>query len=306
MCDTSYRHSNCLDQYKKAFTKISCPLCRGSVDGWSVDKSARRYMDSKVRSCSKESCGFSGTYVELRKHARKEHPLDRPSTADPERQQDWQRMVQRRDFEDLMSTMRGELNSEEDGGGLERLFNEDDNEVGLVGRLRISPIAVLLLIRYTFRMDESLESVSSPRRSPPSSSAVVSHAGEDSNDESSDAEYVNEENEMVVRERRRRTREILRRRMSTRFPDYESDDASEEAVRVRRRLMRLSPVAESDDDDGNDRVQDRPRRRRMRLLPDDDGDDEEEEENNDSVDRVEERPRRRRMRLPDDESDDYL
>uniref|UniRef100_A0A7N0TW75 Uncharacterized protein n=1 Tax=Kalanchoe fedtschenkoi TaxID=63787 RepID=A0A7N0TW75_KALFE len=43
MCGTSLRFSNCLDQYKKAYTKVgekcevsalACPLCRGQVKGW--------------------------------------------------------------------------------------------------------------------------------------------------------------------------------------------------------------------------------------------------------------------------------
>ena len=41
-------------------------------------QAARAYMNSKIRSCALESCDFSGNYVELRKHARLQHPSARP------------------------------------------------------------------------------------------------------------------------------------------------------------------------------------------------------------------------------------
>ncbi|ONK59503.1 uncharacterized protein A4U43_C08F7100 [Asparagus officinalis] len=160
MCDTSYRHSNCLDQYKKAFSgsssekdvnnqepsKLSCPLCRGKVTGWGVVEAARRYMNSKVRSCSKESCEFTGSYNELRKHARNDHPLTRPTEADPERQRDWRRMEQRMDLGDLFSTMQSAMSVED--GGLGGLL-EDDEEVGLRSIFHVSSMAVLLIFRVS-------------------------------------------------------------------------------------------------------------------------------------------------------------
>lgn len=72
-------------------------------------------MNAKARSCSTESCGFFGAYSELRKHARTEHPLVRPSEADPERERDWRRLEQQRDLGDLFSTMQSALGGEEDG-----------------------------------------------------------------------------------------------------------------------------------------------------------------------------------------------
>ncbi|KAJ1689949.1 hypothetical protein LUZ63_014104 [Rhynchospora breviuscula] len=124
MCDTSYRHSNCLDQFRKSNdadntgneepAKLYCPLCRGSVTGWTVVESARNYMNLKQRSCASESCEFTGTYGELRKHAREVHPNTRPSQADPERMRDWRRMERERDIGDLFSVL-GE--DEEFGGG---------------------------------------------------------------------------------------------------------------------------------------------------------------------------------------------
>ena len=151
MCNTSYRHSNCLDQFCKSFgshlssamleaipltrtvshdrkaqsepgnpsqcgsklqPKLICPLCRGGIYGYMVSEPARRYMNCKKRSCSSETCEFQGTYPELRKHARLVHPSVRPSEVDPSRQCDWLRMEQERDFEDLFSS----INASSDAG----------------------------------------------------------------------------------------------------------------------------------------------------------------------------------------------
>jgi hypothetical protein len=132
MCDTSTRHSNCLDQYRKASkesTKDSgvaasaecsecqqpvnllCPLCRGPVSHWIKDYDVRRHMDCKVRSCTMESCEYRGVYSQLRKHARKEHPLVNPMEVDPVRQHNWRRMEQQRDIGDLLSMLRSGFSS---------------------------------------------------------------------------------------------------------------------------------------------------------------------------------------------------
>ncbi|KAL6614928.1 hypothetical protein ACP70R_037198 [Stipagrostis hirtigluma subsp. patula] len=145
LCDTSARHSNCLDQYRKASkesskdsvavstaaaecsecqqVKLSCPLCRGPVSDCVKDYDARKYMNAKVRACTMESCEFRGAYHELRKHARVEHPAARPMEVDPERQRDWRRMEQQRDFGDLISMLRSGF-----GSGI-----DDDGGLGVVG-----------------------------------------------------------------------------------------------------------------------------------------------------------------------------
>lgn len=152
MCDTSYRHSNCFDLFKKSFTKdpkipeqgtvsdallsvipirntsgrrneegsssmnpilleaeampiLICPLCRGEINGCITVDSARRFMDAKARSCANEACEFSGTYSDLQKHARTVHPLVRPTVPDPERQRNWTRMENERNFGDLLSSL---------------------------------------------------------------------------------------------------------------------------------------------------------------------------------------------------------
>ncbi|GJV41838.1 putative zinc finger, RING/FYVE/PHD-type containing protein [Tanacetum coccineum] len=149
MCDTSYRHSNCFDQFQKASSethslltqqegaptpvtptenvpvgtaggggstpaplKLVCPLCRGEVNGCVVVEAARLFMNLKSRSCASETCDFSGTYTDLRKHARLEHPLVRPSEADPDRQRDWRRLERQRDIGDLLSTLQSSIGDE--------------------------------------------------------------------------------------------------------------------------------------------------------------------------------------------------
>lgn len=183
MCDTSYRHSNCLDQFRKSFEaensstvpqqeeaqnsttqlspaeaseptvtvvpeeitavgsptscehqtppKLVCPLCRGEIKEWIVVDDARRFMNAKSRSCSCETCNFSGTYTDLRKHARLEHPQVRPSEADPERARNWRRLERQRDLGDLLSTLQSSMGDDradesilpiDDGGWLTVFF----------------------------------------------------------------------------------------------------------------------------------------------------------------------------------------
>ncbi|KAK8945595.1 hypothetical protein KSP40_PGU017943 [Platanthera guangdongensis] len=180
ICDTSYRHSNCLDQFKKSradrvdssslssslvqdsstreqndqrihqtLTSVSfltnpsttrnsngnhenpnhagssygvlseisqivdisdssslkCPLCRGTVLGSVIVKEARQYLDLKPRSCSRESCVFTGNYGELRRHARRVHPSTRPVDVDPSRRRAWRRLESQRERGDILSAV---------------------------------------------------------------------------------------------------------------------------------------------------------------------------------------------------------
>lgn len=63
-----------------------------------------------------------GTYTDLRKHARLEHPLVRPTEASPERQRNWRRLERQRDLGDLLST----LQSFEEERGEDSLSRMDD------------------------------------------------------------------------------------------------------------------------------------------------------------------------------------
>ncbi|EPS72073.1 hypothetical protein M569_02687, partial [Genlisea aurea] len=165
ICDTSYRHSNCLDRFKKlkqdnielpATSSISghdhdsvnsssrrrtvefedqegalfwerlgsgesnteksaeqvslrCPLCRGNVLGWKVVEDVRKYLNLKPRSCSRESCSFTGNYGELRRHARKDHPTVCPADVDPSRQREWQHLEDQRELNDIVSAIRSAM-----------------------------------------------------------------------------------------------------------------------------------------------------------------------------------------------------
>lgn len=143
MCGTSLRYSNCLDQYKKAYTKVissnnaqpvsasidnsavvedssvlgenqdvselACPLCRGQVKGWTVVEPAREYLNAKKRTCMQDSCTFVGNYKELRKHVKSEHPSARPREVDPILEQKWRRLERERERNDVMSTIRSTM-----------------------------------------------------------------------------------------------------------------------------------------------------------------------------------------------------
>ncbi|XP_002528624.2 uncharacterized protein LOC8274868 [Ricinus communis] len=137
MCGTSFRYSNCLDQYKKAYTKVTssngtadnsillsdsgwpvdkcevtelaCPLCRGQVKGWTVVEPARDYLNAKRRSCMQDDCSFVGTFKELRKHMRTAHPSARPREVDPMLEQKWRRLEREREHDDVISTIRSTM-----------------------------------------------------------------------------------------------------------------------------------------------------------------------------------------------------
>lgn len=104
--------------------KLVCPLCRGQVKEWTVVDAARRFMNAKSRSCSCETCTFSGNYTDLRKHARMEHPQARPSEADPERERSWRRLERQRDLGDLLSTLQSSMG--DDRSGDESILPIDD------------------------------------------------------------------------------------------------------------------------------------------------------------------------------------
>ncbi|CAM8944329.1 unnamed protein product [Rhodiola kirilowii] len=109
ICDTSYEFSNCLERYKEACSKnaeLSCPLCRGKVTGWTVVKPAREFLNAKKRSCSQDSCSFSGKFKDLRNHMKLIHPLAKPKEVDPDLEEEWRSMEEERERNDLMSTIR--------------------------------------------------------------------------------------------------------------------------------------------------------------------------------------------------------
>lgn len=132
VCDTDHLHSNCLVRFKQANgvssgsqapacaenlklldsgseSKPACPLCRGEVTGWIVVEKARKHFDEKKRCCEEEKCQFTGTFMELRKHAQVEHPHACPSKIDPARQLDWENFQQSSEIIDVLSTIHSEV-----------------------------------------------------------------------------------------------------------------------------------------------------------------------------------------------------
>lgn len=132
ICNTDVRHSGCLGQFydslspptstswsQEASSESSsefdtpskwstarCPLCRGQVQGWEIIQPARAYINSRTRSCSYETCEFSGDYAELRKHVRSDHPPVDVREVDRSRWQLWTRLERQREIADLLSIAR--------------------------------------------------------------------------------------------------------------------------------------------------------------------------------------------------------
>lgn len=90
-------------------SELKCPLCRGAVLGQKVVKEARRYLDLKPRSCSRELCSFSGNYGELRRHARRAHPATRPAAVDPSRHRAWRDLEHQQEYRDILSAIRSTI-----------------------------------------------------------------------------------------------------------------------------------------------------------------------------------------------------
>ncbi|CAA0831922.1 Protein of unknown function (DUF1644 [Striga hermonthica] len=132
VCDTDHLHSNCLNRFRQANgmpsgpklpsiaenlqsldsppdCKPACPLCRGEVSGWIVVDKARAHLDERKRYCEEDKCRFSGTFIELRKHAQIEHPYSCPSKIDPARQLDWENFQQSSEIIDVLSTIHSEI-----------------------------------------------------------------------------------------------------------------------------------------------------------------------------------------------------
>ncbi|XP_030545225.1 uncharacterized protein LOC115751452 [Rhodamnia argentea] len=137
MCATGRRYSNCLEQYKKAYTKVTevpntregngsipcasiicgqtnekieisellCPLCRGQVKGWTVVEQARKYLNRKKRTCMQDKCTFLGSYRQICKHVKKEHPSAQPRAVDPLLKEKWKVLEQQRERNDVISTI---------------------------------------------------------------------------------------------------------------------------------------------------------------------------------------------------------
>lgn len=94
---------------KREISELLCPLCRGQVKGWTVVEPARKYLNKKKRACMEDKCTFVGSYKELRKHVRAEHPSARPREVDPSLAEKWKKLENERDQNDVMSTIRSSM-----------------------------------------------------------------------------------------------------------------------------------------------------------------------------------------------------
>lgn len=97
------------NQKSEVMELAACPLCRGEVKGWTVVEPAREYLNNKQRSCMQDNCSFLGTYKELQKHVRSDHPCAKPREVDPTLQQKWMRLEHEREREDVISTIRSSM-----------------------------------------------------------------------------------------------------------------------------------------------------------------------------------------------------
>ncbi|XP_020575504.1 uncharacterized protein LOC110021375 [Phalaenopsis equestris] len=158
MCGTSHRHSNCLERFKKASTKLrctnydsmgdntislfelSCPLCRGQVKGWTVVESARRYLNDKTRSCIQDDCSFVGTYKELKKHVKSDHPCAKPREIDPEMEEKWRALQLESERQDVISTIMSSVPRSVVFGDyvIEMANSAGEDEVGDEDRFRLN------------------------------------------------------------------------------------------------------------------------------------------------------------------------
>ncbi|XP_008650993.1 uncharacterized protein [Zea mays] len=89
--------------------EVKCPLCRGSVSGWIPAGDVRQYLDNKLRTCSHESCKFTGTYEQLREHARTAHVLTEPAHVDLSRKRAWDRLEREQEVGDVISAIRSQV-----------------------------------------------------------------------------------------------------------------------------------------------------------------------------------------------------
>ncbi|CAA0840709.1 Protein of unknown function (DUF1644 [Striga hermonthica] len=145
MCATSHRFSNCLEQYTKAYAnddddddddereELPCPLCRGQVKGWTVVKPDRKFLNSRKRNCAHHDCSFSGTYKQMKRHVKSEHPLGRPRKVDPAQAEKWKELENERVTSDVQSMIRSTMFGSllENGLGPSRLFGLANLNIGL-------------------------------------------------------------------------------------------------------------------------------------------------------------------------------
>ncbi|KMZ72433.1 hypothetical protein ZOSMA_164G00150 [Zostera marina] len=236
MCGTSHRYSNCLDQFKKAYMKVEkynaesdeksettelvCPLCRGEVKGWTVVEPARKYLNATRRSCMQDGCSFAGTYKDLRKHVKAEHPSAKPRQVDPVLEQKWRMLEHERDREDVISTIRSSMpgatvfgdyvidNNGSDDTDEEEIFNVTTDGHG--GRVRVDDdnLFDFLFLLQAFGNSGNADIASRLRRSQrgyrvPDASSIAQESQNIDGNEDGDGLAIRQETNRRRRRRRR-------------------------------------------------------------------------------------------------------
>ncbi|KAI4324702.1 hypothetical protein MLD38_030164 [Melastoma candidum] len=84
-------------------------------------------MNFMPRSCSSETCKFTGTYSEHRKHAKTEHPYTRPTEVDLSRR--WVRFERERELDDFRSILESALGINANGS-MEVMTSDDEGPEG--------------------------------------------------------------------------------------------------------------------------------------------------------------------------------
>ncbi|ONK63805.1 uncharacterized protein A4U43_C07F19130 [Asparagus officinalis] len=291
ICDTSYRHSNCLDRFKKLnldhssdhrhsqsisslhelpipenfsieiperprmrritaegtqgslgaqveesitvrdtteTNSLKCPLCRGTIIGYQVIKEARQYLDTRPRSCSRESCSFSGNYGELRRHARSVHPSTRPTDVDPSRQRAWHHLEHEREYGDILSAIRSAMPGSVMFGDY-AINDEDvlthDQELGSDGGPWLATLFLFHMMNRTFGVHDEFESFSRGlRRVRRRSSSLNRYLWGANLLGLQDDEHDDDEEIFMPRRRRRTTRSRESRPDDERSRDSRPDD----------------------------------------------------------------------------------
>ncbi|KAJ8749522.1 hypothetical protein K2173_025717 [Erythroxylum novogranatense] len=159
---SEYRHGGSdLGNSSDLGLNLQCPLCRGAILGWKVVEEARQYLNLKKRSCSRESCSFSGNYQELRRHARMVHPSTRPSEIDPSRERAWRCLEHQREYGDIVSAIRSAIPGAVVVGDYvvensDRLLAEMEDATGVVNTPWWSTM-------FLFQMIHSIDGIAEPR-----------------------------------------------------------------------------------------------------------------------------------------------
>ncbi|KAL0682777.1 hypothetical protein Bca4012_049625 [Brassica carinata] len=100
--------TKCLE--KRDYENVICSVCmecpHNAVKGWTIVQPARDFLNLKQRICMQGNCVFAGSFRELRKHMKTDHPCAKPREVDPDVELNWRRLEIEQDRADVISTIR--------------------------------------------------------------------------------------------------------------------------------------------------------------------------------------------------------